>query len=64
MSTMAYFGTQEDFEIAEDLANNNIIVDRDTIDEYRLTNHVLRQEIIGIGLKLGSIPLPSNYACK
>lgn len=46
------------------LANSGIINRQNTDSAYNLSHNVLRQEVIGMAIKLGNIPLPSEYACK
>jgi len=48
LAAYAYVGSQEEYQIADDLAAENIIKQSDTIEGYKLTNYVLRQEVIGI----------------
>lgn len=63
LSAFAY--TSEDVAIANSLADANIIVDQRTNPaSYRLDDTITRQEVIGMTLKLKSIALPNNYACK
>jgi hypothetical protein len=59
-------------EAARDLSEKNIIVDYSMIagdsdlqetSLYRLDNALLRQEALGIALKLKNIHLPEEYAC-
>lgn len=46
------------------LANSGIINRQNTDSAYNLSHNVLRQEVIGMAIKLGNIPLPSEYSCK
>lgn len=46
------------------LANAGIIVAQETEAGYNLTNNVLRQEVIGMAIKLAGITLPTEYTCK
>lgn len=49
---------------ADILAGVGIITKKNTISEYRLENNVLRQEVIGMAIKLAGITLPTEYTCK
>jgi hypothetical protein len=46
------------------LANAGIIVAQETEASYNLTSNVLRQEVIGMAIKLAGITLPTDYVCK
>lgn len=48
---------------ADYLANNSIINKQNTTSAYRLLDKVLRQEVIGMAVKLGSLNLPDDYSC-
>jgi len=49
---------------ANSLADQGIIT-KQTIDtKYRLDDKILRQEVIGMALKIKGITLPENYQCK
>lgn len=61
--SLAY--TPADVATANSLAAANIIVDQRTNpDAYRLDDHISRQEVIGMTLKLKNVALPNNYTCK
>lgn len=62
-STFAYEDT--DITNANFLASENIIVDQSQAPaQYRLDDKILRQEVIGMALKIKGITLPENYSCK
>ncbi len=49
---------------ADILADFGIITKKETLAEYRLDNNVLRQEVIGMAIKLAGITPPAEYTCK
>lgn len=51
-------------QTADKIADKNIIKKQDNIMAYNSNSFVLRQEIIGIAVKLRWISLPDNYSCK
>lgn len=52
-------------EYANTLGSRNIIVYQNSLWGYRLNDNILRQESLGIAVKLGNkITLPNNYSCK
>ncbi len=62
-SVFAYQDT--DITTANSLASHNIIVDQSqTPEQYRLGDKILRQEVIGMALKIQGITPPENYTCK
>lgn len=62
LCTFAY--TSNDFSNATYLANQGTIVTQSSDTQYRLDDRVLRQEIIGMALKMKWVILPENYSCK
>jgi len=57
--------TNTDINIANNLAINNIIIDQSSSpNNYNLDDKILRQEVIGIALKIKWIDLPGDYSCK
>jgi hypothetical protein len=48
---------------ASDLAERHIITHRDNPSDYQVSSLLLRQEIIGIALKIKGITLPDDYEC-
>lgn len=50
LSVLAY--TMTDFDNAKYLADNGIITPQTTATKYRLDDNILRQEVIGMALKL------------
>lgn|GEM_PF-3413038 len=46
------------------LADFGIINKQDNEEAYRLNDSVLRQEVVGMAIKLGGFMLPADYACK
>lgn len=46
------------------LASSGIINKQDTEDGYNLKSNVLRQEVIGMAMKLGKFDLPNDYICQ
>lgn len=46
------------------LSQSHIIVKQENPDKYRLDDKIIRQEVIGMALKMANIPLPDNYKCK
>lgn len=56
--------TTIDISNATYLANQSIVVKQSNDINYRLDDRILRQEVIGIALKMKWITLPENYTCK
>ena len=56
--------TMTDFDTAKYLADNGIITPQTTATKYRLDDNILRQEVIGMALKIKGVTLPENYTCK
>jgi len=46
------------------LADAGIIKKQETVAGYNLSSNVLRQEVIGMAMKLGGFSLPDGYSCK
>ena len=61
-SACAY--NSEDISNAHYLADQQIVVKQTTDSKYRLDDKILRQEVIGMALKVKGITLPENYTCK
>jgi protein-disulfide isomerase len=61
-ATFAY--TPQDISNAQYLANNAIIKTQKSPILYRMDDYILRQEVIGIALKMKWITLPENYSCR
>lgn len=59
-----FWYTQQDIAYATLLSQKAIITSQINSDKYRLDDRVLRQEVIGMALKLKGVQLPSNYICK
>jgi len=53
-----------DLSNANYLAGQGIVVQQTTDANYRLDDRILRQEIIGMALKMKGVSLPENYTCK
>lgn len=62
LSALAY--TNEDTSNANYLADQGIVTKQSTSSKYRLDDKILRQEVIGMALKVKGITLPENYTCK
>ncbi len=62
LSAFAY--TSEDVSNANYLADQQIVVKQTTASKYRLDDNILRQEVIGMALKVKGVTLPENYTCK
>ena len=60
--TFAY--TSTDLSNAHYLAGQGVVTQQNIATKYRLDDKVLRQEIIGMALKMKWITVPANYACK
>ncbi len=60
--TFAY--SAEDTSNANYLADQGIVTKQSTTSKYRLDDKILRQEVIGMALKVKGITLPENYTCK
>lgn len=61
----AFGASSKDIEIANTLASQGIIdnhANNPTL--YNLSSPILRQEMIGIALRMSKIPLPSGYFCR
>ena len=56
--------TNEDTSNANYLADQRIVTKQTTTTGYRLDDKILRQEVIGMALKIKGITLPENYTCK
>jgi hypothetical protein len=56
--------TVQDFANAVFLSDRAIITPQTESYQYRLDDKILRQEVIGMALKIKGIPLPENYKCK
>jgi hypothetical protein len=54
-----YYVSDVDF-----LVNRNIVVKRDTLDMYRLNDLILRQEILGVAMKIRNFITPAGYYCR
>lgn len=61
-ATYAY--TTTDVSNATFLADQNVVVKQSVASKYRLDDTILRQEVIGMALKIKWITLPENYKCK
>lgn len=46
------------------LANAGVVVSQDTEVGYRLDDNVLRQEVVGMAMRIWNFNLPENYTCK
>lgn len=46
------------------LASFGIVKQQDSEEAYNLNSNVLRQEVVGMAMKLWKFTLPENYACK
>jgi len=62
LSALGY--TTEDISNANYLADQKIVTKQTTGTGYRLDDKILRQEVIGMALKVKGITLPENYTCK
>jgi hypothetical protein len=60
--SLAY--TSEDVSNANYLADQKIVTKQTTGTGYRLDDKILRQEVIGMALKIKGVALPENYTCK
>lgn len=49
---------------AEILAKEGIIVRRESPEQYRLSDPILRQEMTGIALQVADVSLPQEYVCR
>lgn len=65
ISLSAFGATLTDIDDANFLAREWILVDQsNNTTNYRLDESILRQEIIGIALKIKWVTLPEDYVCK
>lgn len=65
LSPLVSFAYQDmDIAYANLLAEKGTISKQEKPENYNLASKILRQEIIGITLKLKGVKLPENYKCK
>ncbi len=56
--------TAEDASNANYLSDQGVVTKQTVASRYRLDDKILRQEVIGMALKIKWITLPENYTCK
>lgn len=59
----SFAASEADLVNAEELASYGVIVKRYNQDAYRLDDPILRQEVVGISIKVANIQLPEFYKC-
>lgn len=64
LACISFAYTSEDTSNAHYLADQGIITKQTVTSKYRLDDKILRQEVIGMALKIKWVTLPENYTCK